>query len=153
MFTILICNLGSTLLYRNTGFCLAEFFWAVSKGNGTPPTNPAGPPRLCRQHKFGKVSSGKQWPVSGSHFYLGVCLHLIKTLQICHMYRTSVKTFLISLQTGKVIPKRKQWGAEQTRGPKRVKVEVKSTQTEETQCLLDGMSTEAYELMVKGRDS
>lgn len=54
---------------------------------------------------------------------------------------------------GKVIPKRKQWGAEQTRGPKRVKVEVKSTQTEETQCLLDGMSTEAYELMVKGRDS
>ncbi|XP_030267586.1 geminin [Sparus aurata] len=54
-----------------------------------------------------------------------------------------------SAQTGKVIPKRKQWGAEQTRGPKRVKVEVKSTQTEETQCLLDGMSTEAYELMVK----
>lgn len=52
---------------------------------------------------------------------------------------------------GKVIPKRKQWGAAQTRGPKRVKVEVKSTQTEETQCLEDGMSNEAYELMVKGR--
>lgn len=54
---------------------------------------------------------------------------------------------------GKVIPKRKQWSAEQTRGPKRVKVEVKSTQTEETQCSTDGMSNEAYELMVKGRDS
>lgn len=30
-----------------------------------------------------------------------------------------------------------------------MKVEVKSTQTEETQCLTDGMSNEAYELMVK----
>ncbi|XP_050922844.1 geminin [Lates calcarifer] len=54
-----------------------------------------------------------------------------------------------SAQAGKVIPKRKQWSAEQTRGPKRVKVEVKSTQTEETQCLTDGMSNEAYELMVQ----
>lgn len=52
---------------------------------------------------------------------------------------------------GKVIPKRKQWSTTQTRGPKRVKVEVKSTQTEETQCLTDGMTNEAYELMVKGR--
>lgn len=57
------------------------------------------------------------------------------------------------LKMGKVIPKRKQWSSEQSRGPKRVKVEVKSTQTEETQCLTDGMSNEAYELMVKGRDS
>lgn len=32
-----------------------------------------------------------------------------------------------------------------------MKVEVKSTQTEETQCLLDGMTHEAYELMVKGK--
>ncbi|XP_041811791.1 geminin [Chelmon rostratus] len=54
-----------------------------------------------------------------------------------------------SAQMGKVIPKRKQWSAEQTRGPKRVKVEVKSTQTEETQCLTDGMSNEVYELMVR----
>ncbi|TDH04096.1 hypothetical protein EPR50_G00148790 [Perca flavescens] len=53
-----------------------------------------------------------------------------------------------SAQVGKVIPKRKQWSTEQTRGPKRVKAEVKSTQTEETQCLTDGMSNEAYELMV-----
>lgn len=52
-------------------------------------------------------------------------------------------------QTGKVIPKRKQWVAEQTRGPKRVKVEVKATQTEESQSLTDGVSNEAYELMVK----
>ncbi|KAM6974541.1 geminin [Tautogolabrus adspersus] len=54
-----------------------------------------------------------------------------------------------STQMGKVIPKRKQWSAEQTRGPKRVKAEVKSTQTEETQCSTDGMSNESYELMVK----
>ncbi|XP_020510991.2 geminin isoform X1 [Labrus bergylta] len=54
-----------------------------------------------------------------------------------------------SAQMGKVNPKRKQWSAEQMRGPKRVKVEVKSTQTEETQCSPDGISNEAYELMVK----
>lgn len=50
----------------------------------------------------------------------------------------------------KAIPKRKQWSAAQIRGPKRVKVEVKSTQTEETQHLTDGMTNEEYELMVKG---
>lgn len=50
----------------------------------------------------------------------------------------------------KAIPKRKQWSTAQIRGPKRVKVEVKSTQTEETQRLTDGMTNEAYELMVKG---
>uniref|UniRef100_UPI0037E78CBF geminin n=1 Tax=Semicossyphus pulcher TaxID=241346 RepID=UPI0037E78CBF len=54
-----------------------------------------------------------------------------------------------SAQTGKVNSKRKQWSAEQTRGPKRVKVEVKSTQTEEAQCSTDDISSEAYELMVK----
>lgn len=53
------------------------------------------------------------------------------------------------LQMGKVIPKRKQWSAAQPRGPKRVKVEVKSTQTEASQCLTDGMTAEAYELMVR----
>ncbi|XP_029701133.1 geminin [Takifugu rubripes] len=47
------------------------------------------------------------------------------------------------------IPKRKQWSATPTRGPKRVKVEVKSTQTEESQCLVGGMSVEAYDLMVR----
>ncbi|KAM3858486.1 geminin [Diretmus argenteus] len=51
-------------------------------------------------------------------------------------------------QTGKVIPKRKQWDAQQARGSKRVKTEVKSTQTE-NQCLSDGITDEAYELMVK----
>ncbi|XP_010736259.2 geminin [Larimichthys crocea] len=71
-----------------------------------------------------------------------------QTLQV--LQPSAVNTDLgRSAQSGKVIPKRKQWSAEQTRGPKRVKVEVKSTQTEETQCLTDGMSTEAYELMVK----
>ncbi|KAJ4928315.1 hypothetical protein JOQ06_016107 [Pogonophryne albipinna] len=49
---------------------------------------------------------------------------------------------------GNIIPKRKLWSSEQTRGPKRVKVEVKSTQTEETQCSTDGMTSEAYDLMV-----
>lgn len=32
-----------------------------------------------------------------------------------------------------------------------MKVEVKSTQTDESQCLVDGISVEAYDLMVKGR--
>ncbi|XP_028251761.1 geminin [Parambassis ranga] len=54
-----------------------------------------------------------------------------------------------SAQAGKGNPKRKHWIAEQSRGPKRVKAEVKSTQTEESECLIDGMSKEAYELMVK----
>lgn len=48
----------------------------------------------------------------------------------------------------KSIPKRKQWGEEQIKGPKRVKVEVKSTQTEALEST-DGVSSEAYELMVK----
>ncbi|TNN61462.1 Geminin [Liparis tanakae] len=51
-------------------------------------------------------------------------------------------------KVGKVIPKRKHCSSDQTRGPKRVKVEVKSTQTEETQCLANGTTSEAYELMV-----
>ncbi|XP_061597816.1 geminin [Cololabis saira] len=53
-------------------------------------------------------------------------------------------------QSGKTNPKRKQWILDQEKGPKRVKVEVKSTQTEEAaDSLPDGMSSEAYELMVK----
>lgn len=73
---------------------------------------------------------------------------LRQTLQVLHP-STVNKELGRSAQMGKVIPKRKQWSAEQTRGPKRVKVEVKSTQTEETQCSTDGLSNEAYELMVK----
>lgn len=53
-----------------------------------------------------------------------------------------------SAQVGKVIPKRKHCSSDQIRGPKRVKVEVKSTQTEEAQCLANGTTSEAYELMV-----
>uniref|UniRef100_A0A667WNG6 Geminin DNA replication inhibitor n=2 Tax=Myripristis murdjan TaxID=586833 RepID=A0A667WNG6_9TELE len=53
-----------------------------------------------------------------------------------------------SAQAGKVIPKRKQWDIEQVKGSKRVKAEVKSTQTE-PECFPDGISNEAYELMVK----
>uniref|UniRef100_I3JPD3 Geminin DNA replication inhibitor n=1 Tax=Oreochromis niloticus TaxID=8128 RepID=I3JPD3_ORENI len=43
----------------------------------------------------------------------------------------------------------RNWTAEQIRGSKRVKMEVKSTQTEAADGLIDGMSKEAYELMVK----
>ncbi|XP_070403477.1 geminin isoform X2 [Nothobranchius furzeri] len=54
-----------------------------------------------------------------------------------------------SLRTAQVIPKRKQWISNQTRGPKRLKMEVKSTQTEEADLLPDGMTSEVYGLMVK----
>ncbi|XP_075995227.1 geminin [Genypterus blacodes] len=71
-----------------------------------------------------------------------------KTLQLLQP-STINKDLGRSAQAGKVIPKRKQWSTEQPRGSKRVKVEVKSTQTEEAQLLPDGFSSEAYELMVK----
>ena len=51
---------------------------------------------------------------------------------------------------GKIVPKRKQWAIEEEKGSKRVKAEVKSTQTEDSP---DGISNEAYELMVKGRST
>jgi len=50
------------------------------------------------------------------------------------------------IPAGKAIPKRKQWHSEQAKGSKRVKAEVKSTQTE---TLPGDVSTEAYELMVR----
>ncbi|KAM4539556.1 geminin isoform 1-T2 [Odontesthes bonariensis] len=62
---------------------------------------------------------------------------------------SAVNTALKLAQAGKVIPKRKQRNLEETKGSKRVKVEVKSTQTEDADCSPDGMSNEAYELMVK----
>ncbi|XP_034016041.1 geminin [Thalassophryne amazonica] len=71
-----------------------------------------------------------------------------KTLQVLHPAAINKSLGKVS-QVGKIIPKRKQWGMDQTRGTKRVKMEVKSTQTEECQCLTDGMSVEAYNLMVK----
>ncbi|KAM3596157.1 uncharacterized protein V6R79_009374 [Siganus canaliculatus] len=73
--------------------------------------------------------------------------HPRQTLQV--LQTSAVNKDLGRPREGKAIPKRKQWNAEQTKGPKRVKVEVKSTQTEAFQSLTDGMSTEAYELMVK----
>jgi hypothetical protein len=50
-----------------------------------------------------------------------------------------------------VVPKRKQWNAEQGKGSKRMKAEVavKSINTENDE-LPDGVTKEAYELMVKG---
>ncbi|XP_061615246.1 geminin isoform X2 [Phyllopteryx taeniolatus] len=47
------------------------------------------------------------------------------------------------------IPKRKQWLAEQSRGLKKAKVEVKSTQTEDVSTWNEGSSNEAYQLMVQ----
>ncbi|KAK9526825.1 hypothetical protein VZT92_015503 [Zoarces viviparus] len=70
-----------------------------------------------------------------------------QTLQVLHPSAGN-KDLGRSAQVGKVIPKRKQWSAEPARGPKRVKVEVKSTQTEAAQCLTNGMTDDAYELMV-----
>ncbi|XP_027891252.1 geminin [Xiphophorus couchianus] len=70
-----------------------------------------------------------------------------QSLQV--LQHSAVNTSLKSAQTGKVIPKRKQWILDQSRGSKRVKVEVKATQTEEVNCVPDGLSKEAYELMVK----
>lgn len=75
---------------------------------------------------------------------MGPQRHSLQVLQ-----PTAVNTNLGSAQTGKVIAKRKQWILDQSRGSKRVKVEVKATQTEDADCLPDGMSNEAYELMVK----
>lgn len=71
----------------------------------------------------------------------------LSILHLCHFVFKHKFLFWVR----KAIPKRKQWSATQTRGPKRVKVEVKSTQTDESQCLADGLSIEAYDLMVKGR--
>ncbi|XP_028317760.1 geminin [Gouania willdenowi] len=51
-------------------------------------------------------------------------------------------------QKGKVKPKRKHLPS-QASGPKRGKVEVKATQTDDASHLTDGISEEAYELMVK----
>ncbi|RVE66488.1 hypothetical protein OJAV_G00107640 [Oryzias javanicus] len=70
-----------------------------------------------------------------------------KSLQI--LQPSAANTDLRAAKAGKVIPKRKQWVAEQTKGPKRVKVEVKSTQTENDCSPPDGVSSEAFELMIK----
>ncbi|KAK7899067.1 hypothetical protein WMY93_019920 [Mugilogobius chulae] len=61
---------------------------------------------------------------------------------------SQVNPFTLPIFTLRVIPKRKQWVPEQMKGPKRVKVEVKSTQTEALDSP-DNDANEAYELMVK----
>ncbi|KAL6099755.1 gmnn [Pungitius sinensis] len=70
-----------------------------------------------------------------------------QTLQVLQQSAGN-KTLGRSAPAGKIVPKRKQCNAEYTRGPKRVKVEVKATQTEETPCLSSDLSNEAYQLMV-----
>ncbi|CAN9503689.1 unnamed protein product [Ophioblennius macclurei] len=53
-----------------------------------------------------------------------------------------------SAHASKGIPKRKHLVAE-PKGPKRVKAEVKATQTDDIDFSIDGISKEAYELMVQ----
>ncbi|XP_030202624.1 geminin [Gadus morhua] len=68
-----------------------------------------------------------------------------KTLQVLQPSVANKNMGKIS-KVGKIVPKRKQWAIEEEKGSKRVKAEVKSTQTEDSP---DGISNEAYELMVK----
>lgn len=72
--------------------------------------------------------------------------HTRKTLQVLQPSVIN-KSMAKVPQMGKIIPKRKQWSVDQERGSKRVKAEVKSTQTD--LCTPDGIANEAYELMVK----
>lgn len=51
---------------------------------------------------------------------------------------------------GKAVPKRKLWNAEQVKGSKRVKAEVAIRPDSENDSIPDGISQEAYELMIKG---
>ncbi|KAG9355497.1 hypothetical protein JZ751_000335 [Albula glossodonta] len=53
-------------------------------------------------------------------------------------------------ETGKTVPKRKLWGAEQAKGSKRIKAEVAvRNKTVENENQSAGMTKEAYELLVK----
>ncbi|XP_064839245.1 geminin-like isoform X2 [Oncorhynchus masou masou] len=72
-----------------------------------------------------------------------------KTLQVLQQAAVN-KNLGRGMLTGKVVPKRKQWNAEQGKGSKRMKAEVavKSINTENDE-LPDGLTKEAYELMVK----
>ncbi|XP_058233272.1 geminin [Hemibagrus wyckioides] len=54
------------------------------------------------------------------------------------------------IETGKAVPKRKLWGADQVKGSKRVKAEVAVKNVDpENENQTEGISQEAYELMVK----
>ncbi|XP_024259386.1 geminin [Oncorhynchus tshawytscha] len=72
-----------------------------------------------------------------------------KTLQVLQQAAVN-KNLGRGMLTGKVVPKRKQWNAEQGKGSKRMKAEVavKSINTENAD-LPDGVTKEAYELMIK----
>uniref|UniRef100_A0A8C6S2K3 Geminin DNA replication inhibitor n=1 Tax=Neogobius melanostomus TaxID=47308 RepID=A0A8C6S2K3_9GOBI len=88
------------------------------------------------------ASSGKLKQASGNSN---------ENMQTMGPQRTSLKVLqssAVNKELGKIIPKRKQWVPEQFKGPKRVKVEVKATQTEALDAS-DGVTNEAFELMVK----
>lgn len=123
-------------LQFNDLFLDLELFCTFTKDNGSRQTSSAGPEGFNRQQRLGKGDSGVHLHLSAG------CL-----ICVCNFVLKHTRLSWVS----KAVPKRKQWSATQSRGPKRVKVEVKSTQTEASQCLVDGMSAEAYDLMVKGR--
>ncbi|XP_041741004.1 geminin [Coregonus clupeaformis] len=72
-----------------------------------------------------------------------------KTLQVLQPSAVNKNLGRVIL-TGKVVPKRKRWNAEQVKGSKRVKAEVAVTSTKtEDDNRPDGVTKETYELMVK----
>lgn len=123
-------------------FVYLELFRIFTKGNGTHQASSAGPKGFHRQQRLWKVYSGVCW--------FGACLILVVSIYVIFVFKPK-PLFFFFFWASKAVPKRKQWSATQTRGPKRVKAEVKSTQTDESGCLVNGMSIEAYDLMVKGR--
>lgn len=63
-----------------------------------------------------------------------------------------LKLSLCPIKHGKAVPKRKMWITEQVKGSKRVKAEVAiKTTSPENENQPEGVSQEAYELMIKGK--
>ena len=59
---------------------------------------------------------------------------------------------MLLYQAGKVVPKRKLWNADQVKGSKRLKAEVAVRSADsENDIIPEGVSQEAYELMIKGK--
>ncbi|XP_053469086.1 geminin [Ictalurus furcatus] len=71
-----------------------------------------------------------------------------RTLQV--LQPSAVNKPLGKIEPGKTVPKRKIWGADQVKGSKRIKAEVAVKHANaENENQTEGISQEAYELMVK----
>ncbi|KAF4073835.1 hypothetical protein AMELA_G00247720 [Ameiurus melas] len=71
-----------------------------------------------------------------------------RTLQV--LQPSAVNKPLGKIEPGKTVPKRKIWGADQVKGSKRIKAEVAVKHANaENENQTEGISKEAYELMVK----